>query len=308
MPYIFVVDGTNLKKCLKSRLFGVPNTARAYSQILPVKENQTLFLYEYGAKRIHGIYKAKSGVFTEKNPSAGPWTGRKRDEKAGYYPHRIEIEITQYYQTGIEIAEVERSGLGLDRHSFNGKSCVYITEEQAEEIINLLKKANPEGPSEPPTSVPLQSNKKPVALADLSGEKEEKLQVLVQQNIKKLGKLGLEMEVLDSYFNITECMSCKTMCTLDYAGQIDILGMDVSKKFVVLELKAGEAKKAIVRQLEKYASVVRKTFAQENADVVRAIICGSSSRELVECFRQRRIMAFKHDTDFESYIDFEPLV
>ncbi|MDI6642649.1 MAG: endonuclease NucS [Candidatus Hodarchaeaceae archaeon] len=308
MPYIFVVDKTNLRKCLESYLFGVPDTARAYSQILSIKKGEMLFLYEYGPRRVHGIYKAKSEPFTERDPSRGPWKGRKRDLDAKYYPHRIEIEIKQYYPTGVDITKIEKSELGIDRRSFNGKSCMYISDRQAEKIMELLKSVNIGEPSQFCAGARWDSDKRTVTLAELKGGKEEKLQVLVQQNIEKLRKLGLEIEVLDSYFNITECMSCKAMGILDYAGQIDILGKDISGNFIVTELKAEAAQKAIVKQLENYALVARKTIAkQENVGVSPAIICKSASNRLIRYLQQKKIATFEHCTDFESYIEFERL-
>jgi len=309
MPYIFVVDKTNLKKCLESRLFGVPDTARAYSQILPIKKGEMLFLYEYGPRKIYGIYEAKSEPFTEQEPKNGPWINRKRDANAKYYPHRIEIEIKQYYPVGVGITNVEKGELGIDRHSFNGKSCMYISKKQGERIMELLKDVNPQGPSHFSTGVPWNSKVKTVTLSDLAGGKEEKLQVLVQQNIEKLRKLDLRMEVVDSYFNITECMSCIATGVLDYAGQIDILGKNISGNFVVTELKAENAQKAVVKQLKNYALIVRKTIAQqENVGVLPVIICKSASDKLIKYLQQEKITTIGHDTDFESYIEFERLV
>jgi hypothetical protein len=311
--YIFSVDTTNLKKCLDNLLFGVPYSSRAFNQIFPIKKGDFLFLYEYGAKRIHGIYKAKSDPFYEPDASRGPWGNRVRDKKAKHYPYRLEIEVCEYYPNGVSIGDIEKKRIGIDRHSFNGKSCLYITDYQAEKILELLKNQK----SEEFHGIPWKSNVRPLAQnppikdGKLEGKPEDKLQLLVLENLKSLHNAGLPLKVLDCYYNVTECMSCQAWCgTLDYAGQIDILGADEEENFIVVELKAGQLQISAVEQVRKYTESIKKSIANKlGVSVLPAIICKDASPKLARVLESKKIKAFKYSgEDFEHLsIDFEPL-
>lgn len=312
MGHVFVVDTKNLKKCLEYSLLGVPNSARAYSQILTVHEGEKLFLYEYGAKKLHGIFRATSNPFTEIEPRRGPWTGRKRDEERGWYPHRVEIDIDEYYGNPIPISEIEEEGIGIDRHSFNGKSCLYITEYQEKKIIEKLKERTREN-CPVPISRRWNSRKVPPNVAELPGSKEEKLQLLVQQNLEKLKEEGLEIRFLDTYYNLTECTSCRMKGSLDFAGQIDILGIDDQWRCTIFELKAEPITRSVVGQLESYRNVLsemirRGIMDSQNTDIQLAVICPYFRGSLLRDLESHQIVTIAYESDFVSFIDFERLV
>ena len=105
MPYIFAVNEPNYRICINNRLFGVPNTERARSQISNVKKEDKLFIYIYGSQRIYGVYKAISNPLSISKEEAkkGPWNYTVTDEKHGYYPYRLFIDIINDYQLYILI-------------------------------------------------------------------------------------------------------------------------------------------------------------------------------------------------------------
>jgi hypothetical protein len=291
----------------------VPYSSRAFNQIFPVKKGDFLLLYEYGrrAKKIYGIYRAKSDPFYEPDASKGPWGNRDRDRKAKHYPYRIEIEVCEYYPTGINIEEIEKKGIGIDRHSFNGKSCLYITDWQAEQILESLKKQRLgefHGIPWKSNMLPLAQNP-PIEDGKLQGKPEDTLQLLVLQNLNKLGNAGLPLRVLDCYYNITECMSCHSFNgNLDYAGQIDILGVDDESNFVVLELKAGQLQRSVIKQVRKYAEYIKTSMAK-SVSVLPAVICRDASSNLLRLLKDQKVRAFRYaEPDFQRLsINFEPL-
>jgi len=262
MPYVFVVDERNFKECIKYGLFGVPNTARAYSQILQVKQGDKLFVYIYGTKRFIGVYEASSDPFTEMSPEKGPWIGRRWDERHGYYPHRIKFKIVKNYRSSVGVEEIEDLDIEINRNTFNGRSAVYITDYQREKLEEFLDKRNPGGGVK---SVVEEFSVNPTVIDPFSlrGGLEARLQILIQRNMDKIEE-GLQ--VVDTYYNLKSF--------LGYAGQIDILARDIRTNFVVIEIKGDDAPPEVWSQLFGYSHAIRSTLARkENVDVRSMLIC-----------------------------------
>ena len=200
MTHIFVVDETNFWKCIKNKIFGVPNTFKAISQIMNVKDGEKLFLYVFGKRKIFGVYKAKGDVFKEERPQNGPWVGRAWDKKHGFYPYRINIEVIKEYSEGVHIDDVQEKKIGITQSFFNGKSVGYITDKQTEIIENLLEEANKNKPSLDVSFEKFDSHITPLNPFEVTREKKEAvLQLLIQNQIESIEQ-GLH--IVDTYFPV----------------------------------------------------------------------------------------------------------
>ncbi len=122
MPYLFSVNETNRHICIQNRIFGVPNTERARSQIMNVRKGEKLFLYVYGTGLVYGIFEAATDPFIQKNPENGPWNLSPIDKKHGFYPYRLYIKIIKSYQTGVLFKKLESLNIGLDFSLLQRKS------------------------------------------------------------------------------------------------------------------------------------------------------------------------------------------
>lgn len=300
MPYIFCVDKTNFKKCLNSQLFGVPKSAKALSQIQNVHKNDELFLYVYGEKKLYGNYKAISDIFQEKNPENGPWAGRSRDTKSGYYPYRLKININKDFE-GVSINDIESSNMGINRNFFNGKSVAFVNEKQAEKINEILGNAG-----ERKEEIDFKEfDINPTDISIPEGTKKEILvQLIAQQNITKLER-GLK--VLDTLSNVS--------ADLGYAGEIDILAKDSSNNYVVIELKESKAPKDIWSQMFSYDFVVWNRFARlENVDIRSFLICKELGKRTIFAYRYLKntlptntLKSFRYDLLSNNQINFEEI-
>lgn len=300
MPYVFSTDETNFWKCLQNKLFGVPYTVRAVSQILNVKEGEKLLLYVYGKRRIFGVYRAMSNPFKEAEPAKGPWKGRRMDQNHGYYPYRVQIEIEKDFGQGVPIEEVEILGVGIDRYFFNGKSVGYITEHQAEIIENLLLQGNKGLPRTVIGFTSFPSSITPLNPLEIRKEEEGILQVMVQQNIESLER---RLRVVDTYFPVRG---------YGWGGQIDILAKDKVDNYVVIELKITNLPAQIWSQLLSYSYAIRNIFAIHEGVGVRtmAVARGFEPKtlyaypELKQLLREPdSLKVFKFETDFETSLN-----
>ena len=302
MPYIFAVNEPNYRICIDNRLFGVPKTDRARSQIQSVKKDDKLFIYVYGSQRIYGIYEAISNPFIEKEPQKGPWNYTTTDERHGYYPYRLFIDIIQNYQQGIPFQKIERLNIGLDRNLLLRKSVIYITGFQANIIEELLK----ELPVKPVERFKFKTIKayeslftQPVTVGE---SREKTLQILVQNNLSLLED---ELQPVMSYFNIQYGK---------FKGEIDVLARDKNKNFVVTEIKAENLKRDIWSQLFSYSHVIRNIYAKfEDVDVRSFLICSGFDIKTVYSYpeikkllrKEESLRVFKYQTDFKKEISFE---
>jgi len=304
MPYIFAVNEPNYRICIDNRIFGVPKTDKARSQIQSVKKDEKLFIYVYGSQRIYGFYKAISNSFLEKAPQKGPWNYTATDEKHGYYPYRLFIEIIKDYQQGIPFPKIERLNIGLDRNLLIRKSVIYITDFQANIIEELLK----ELPVKPVDGFKIKNIDEYESLFTQPvtvGEGQEKtLQILVQNN---LGLLEDKLQPVTSYFNIQYGK---------FKGEIDVLARDKNKNFVVTEIKVENLKKDIWSQLFSYSHVIRNIYAKfEDVDVRSFLICNGFDIKTIYSYpeikkllrREDFLRVFKYQTDFKKKISFEEI-
>jgi hypothetical protein len=304
MPYIFAVNEPNYRICIDNRIFGVPKTDRARSQIQSVKKDDKLFIYVYGSQRIYGIYKSISNPFIEKEPQKGPWNYTTTDEKHGYYPYRLFIDIIKDYQRGIPFQKIERLNIGLDRNLLLRKSAIYITDFQANIIEELLK----ELPVKPINKFKIKTVEEYESLFTqpvIVGESQEKvLQILTQNHLPQLER---DLESVSSYFNIQYGK---------FKGEIDILARDKNKNFVVTEIKAKNLKKDIWSQLFSYSHVIRNIYAKfEDVDVRSFLVCSGFDIKTVYSYpeikkllrREDSLKVFKYQTDFKKEISFEEI-
>jgi hypothetical protein len=304
MPYIFAVNEPNYRICIDNRLFGVPNTERARSQISNVRKGDKLFIYVYGSQRIYGVYKALSDPFIEKEPKKGPWNYTATDERHGYYPYRLFIDIIKDYQQGIPFQKIERLNIGLDRNLLLRKSVIYITDFQANIIEELLK----ELPVKPRDRFEIKTIEQYESLftqpITVSKSAESALQILVQNHLSLLEN-GLN--AVTSYFNVQYGK---------FKGEIDILARDKNKNFVVTEIKAENLKKDIWSQLFSYSHIIRNIYAKfEDVDVRSFLICSGFDIKTVYSYpeikkllkREDSLRVFKYQTDFKKKISFEEI-
>jgi hypothetical protein len=306
MPYIFAVNEPNYRICINNRLFGVPKTERARSQILNVRKGDKLFIYVYGSQRIYGIYKAASDPFlvSEEEAKKGPWNYTATDEKHGYYPYRLFIDVIKDYQQGIPFQKIERLNIGLDRNLLLRKSVIYITDFQANIIEELLK----ELPVKPVDRFQIKTIEEYESLFTQPvtvGESQEKaLQILVQNHLSSLEN---DLKAVTSYFNIQYGK---------FKGEIDILARDKNKNFVVTEIKAGNLKRDIWSQLFSYSHVVRNIYAKfEGVDVRSFLVCSGFDIKTIYSYpeikkllrREDSLRVFKYQTDFKNKISFEEI-
>jgi len=304
MPYIFAVNEPNYRICIDNRLFGVPKTDRARSQIQSVKKDDKLFIYVYGSQRIYGAYKSISTPFIEKEPQKGPWNYTATDERHGYYPYRLFIDIIKDYQQGIPFQKIERLNIGLDRNLLLRKSVIYITDFQANIIEELLR----ELPVKPIDRFEIKTIEEYESLFTQPvtvGESQEKtLQILVQNNLPLLED---KLQPVTSYFNIQYGK---------FKGEIDILARDKNKNFVVTEIKAENLKRDIWSQLFSYSHIIRNIYAKfEDVDVRSFLICSGFDIKTVYSYpeikkllrREDSLRVFKYQTDFQKKISFEEI-
>ncbi len=304
MPYIFLVNESNFHICIENRLFGVPKTDIARSQIQNVRKGDKLFLYVYGSQRIYGIYKAVSNPFVEKEPQKGPWNFTTIDEKHGYYPYRLFINIMKNYQQGIPFRKIEQMNIGLDRNLLFRKSVVYISDFQAN-IIERLLEDMPVGTIKKFQYKDLDQYEsiftQPV---DIREGREKALQILVQNNFEKL-ESGLR--AVTSYYNIRYG---------SIRGEIDILGRDRNNNFIVTEIKVDNLKRDIWTQLLTYSHVVRDTYAKfEDVDVRSFVICSGFDRKTIYSYpelkkllrHENSLRIFKYQTKFKNKIKFQEI-
>lgn len=300
MPYVFCVDKTNLKKCLNSQLFGVPKSLRALSQIQNVHENDELFLYAYGEKKLYGFYKAVSEVFQEKNPEKGPWIGRKRDDKSKYYPYRLKINIDKDLE-GISINDVEGLNIGIDRNFFNGKSVAFINETQAEKIKEILENTGER--KEEIDFKEIEINPIDISIPSSISQREMLIQLIAQ---KKIHKLESNLKVLDTLSKVSG--------EYGYAGEIDILAKDNESNYVIIELKEGRAPKEIWSQIFSYDYIIWKRFAEiENVGIRSFLICKELEKKTIFAYKflknilENNLKSFKYDLINNEEINFEEI-
>lgn len=305
MPYIFSVNETNRHICIQNNLFGVPATDRARSQISNVKKGDKLFLYIYGTGLVYGIFEAETDPFIEKNPEKGPWNLSFIDKKHGYYPYRLYIRTVKLYKQGIPYRKLENLDIGFSNSLLQRKSAVYISDFQAHIIEELLKE------------IPIEKEIKPVAQINYSdlesiytkdievtNSQEKALQLLVQKNFLQL-ESGIT--ALSTYYNFNYGT---------IKGEIDILGKDREKNYIVTELKADNLKKDIWTQLLTYSFVIRDTYAKHEGVEVRSfIVCPGFDRKVFYSYPefkkllkfQGSLRVFKYDTNFKDKIEFEEI-
>lgn len=305
MPYLFSVNETNRHICVQNRLFGVPDTDRAISQIMNVKKGEKLFLYVYGSGYVYGIFEAATNPFIQKNPEQGPWNTSPIDKKHGYYPYRIYIDIKKHYQSGILFKKLESLNIGLDSNLLQRKSAVYLSDFQANIIEKLL------------ADLPLEEkarSENPINYSDLEDlytkdvkvneSREKALQILVQKNFSELED-GLSS--VTSYFNVNYGT---------IKGEIDILGKDRKSNYVVTELKAENLKKDIWTQLLTYSHVVRDIYAKhDGVDVRSFIICPGFDKKVFYSYPELKrllkyqdaVRVFQYETNFKDSIDFREI-
>jgi len=304
MPYIFAVNEPNYRICIDNHLFGVPDTERARSQISNVRKGDRLFIYVYGSQRIYGVYEAISDPFIERELQKGPWNYTATDERHGYYPYRLFIDIIKDYQQGIPFQKIEQLNIGLDRNLLLRKSVIYITDFQTNIIEELLK----ELPVKPIDRFKIKTIEEYESLFTqpiIVGKSEEKaLQILVQNNLSSLEN-GLKAVI--SYFNVQYGK---------FKGEIDILARDKNKNFVVTEIKAENLKRDIWSQLFSYSHIIRNIYAKfEDADVRSFLICSGFDIKTVYSYpeikkllrREDSLRVFKYQTDFKRKISFEEI-
>jgi len=304
VPYIFLVNEANFHICLENRLFGVPKTDRARSQIQNVRKGEKLFIYVYGSQRIYGIYRAISDPLIVKNPEKGPWNFTETDKRHGYYPYRLFIEIEKNYQQGVPFQKIERMNIGLDRNLLFRKSTVYISDFQANIIQQLLE----DMPILEVKEFEYENLDRYESLftqpIEVQESQERALQLLVQNNFSTLEE-GLIS--VTTYFNVQYGT---------FKGEIDILGRDKNRNFVVTELKAENLKKDIWTQLLTYSHVVRDIYAKfEDVDVRSFVICNGFDRRTIYSYpelkkllrHENSLRIFKYQTDFRNRIKFEEI-
>lgn len=269
MAYVFCVDKTNLPKCLDAGIFGVPNSTKAYSQIMNVKPGDDLFLYVYGEKRVYGVYTCSSPFYTERFPERGPWTGRERDAAFSFYAHRIEIDFIADFPVGLSIDEVERQGIGIKENLFKGKSVLFISDVQTKLLETMLRSKNKGAYHKGRKYLRVRQEKVEVAFEQLPGNTESRLQLYLQRNMRLL---ETSLEVVDTYYNLKE--------DLGYEGEIDILARDKVSDFVVVELKVGSAPPEIWSQLFSYSQIVDMKLARPLGRTVRSmLVCENLGRK-----------------------------
>lgn len=303
MPYLFSVNETNRHICVANRLFGVPKTERARSQILNVRKGDRLYLYVYGTGLVYGTFEAITDPYEEHNPEQGPWNLGPIDKKHGYYPYRIHVDVKQLHETGVPFKMLERLDIGLSINLLQQKSAVYLSDFQADALEELFVK-----------SPIIELREHPKKYSDLeslyskevsvTNSQEKALQLLVQKHFHQLED-GLRP--VTSYFNI------------DYGtvrGEIDVLGRDKQNNYVVAELKAENAKKDIWTQLLTYSHVIRDIYANnEHVDVRSFIICQGFEKRTLYSYpelkhllkRDDMVKIFKYDTNFKDSITFSEI-
>ena len=305
MPYIFLVNETNRHICVQHRLFGVPATDRARSQISSVVKGDQLFLYIYGTGLLYGPFRAESNPFLEKHPEQGPWNLSPVDKKHGYYPYRLHVSTDELRGHGIPFKKIERFNIGLNTELLQRKSVVYASPFQAHIFGELLR------------DLPVEREVAPVLEKDFShlesiytrtvqvtDSQEKALQLLVQKNFEQLEE---GVKPVTSYFNVQYGT---------IRGEIDILGQDKERNYVVTELKAENLKKDIWTQLLTYSHVIRDIYAKHEGVEVRSfLICPGFDRKTFYSYpelkkllkKQESVRVFKYDTNFKDRISFEEI-
>ena len=305
MAYLFSVNETNRHLCIQNRLFGVPATDRARSQIMNVQKGEKLFLYVYGTGFVYGVYRAETDPFIERKPERGPWNLSPIDKQHGYYPYRIYIEIIKNYSQGVLFKKLENLNIGLTAQLLQRKSAIYLSDFQAKIIEELL------------ADLPISEDIQKSAIVDYSSlesvftqevtvtdSQEKALQLLVQSNFSRLED-GI-VPVM-SYFNINYGT---------IKGEIDVLGRDKNKNYVVTELKAENLKKDIWTQLLTYSHVVRDIYAKhDGVDVRSFVVCPGFDRktfysypELKKLLKyQDSVRVFQYSTNFRDTIAFKEI-
>jgi hypothetical protein len=267
-----------LPACIRYGLFGVPDTARAASQIQLVKPGEKLFLYVHGAKVLHGVYEAITQPFKEAEPKAGPWNDRSEDAKHGWYPFRIEVKPFEPFKEALSLGEVERLGIGLNEDVFRARpSVVYITEDSAEKLATALRSKNAnvsratacteKYPSKPSSNYDLQLSK---------GSAEEKLTLSIQRS---LGELEDGFQPLQSFYPLRSAGGRNVW--------IDILALDHANNYVVVELKREELQETIWNQVFQYAGILRSQLSV-GSKVRTVVICADAEQKIALAYAELR--------------------
>lgn len=305
MAYLFSVNETNRHICIQNQLFGVPATERARSQILNVRKEDKLFLYVYGTGLVYGVYEAITDPFVEKEPEKGPWNVSPIDKNHGYYPYRIYINIIKNYQNGIPFKKLESLDIGLTSQLLQRKSAVYISDFQAKVIEELLSDKPLEEGVAPPKRIDY-SNLESLFTKEVSvtDSQEKTLQLLVQSNFSKLETGAVPVT---SYFNIK-------YGTIN--GEVDVLGRDKHKNYIITELKAENLRKDIWTQLLTYSHVIRDIYAKHaGVDVRSFIVCPGFDRKTFYSYPELKkllkyensLRVFRYETNFRDKIEFEEI-
>lgn len=270
-----------------------------------VRKGDKLFLYVYGTSFVYGVFEAVSDPFIEKNPEKGPWNLSPIDKKHGFYPYRIYIKILKLHQDGIPFKKLENLNIGLNSALLQRKSAVYLSDFQSNIVEKLLAELPLE--KESGTTKPIDySNLESIFTkhVEVDESKEKALQLLVQSNFNRLED-GLNP--VTSYFNINYGT---------IRGEIDILGKDRDKNYVVTELKAENLRKDIWTQLLTYSHIIRDIYAKHDGVEVRSfIICSGFERKVFYSYPELKkllkyqdsVRVFKYDTNFKDRIDFEEI-
>jgi len=139
---------------------------------------------------------------------------------------------------------------------------------------------------------------------EVTDSQEKALQLLVQKNFEQLEE---GVKPVTSYFNVQYGT---------IRGEIDILGQDKERNYVVTELKAENLKKDIWTQLLTYSHVIRDIYAKhEGVEVRTFLICPGFDRRTFYSYpelkkllkRQESVRVFKYETNFKDRISFEEI-
>jgi hypothetical protein len=254
---------------------------------------------------LYGPFRAESNPFLGKHTEQGPWNLSPVDKKHGFYPYRLHVSTDELRGHGIPFKKIERLNIGFSTELLQRKSVVSVSTFQAHIFEELLR------------DLPVERELPSVIQQDFShlesiytravqvtDSQEKALQLLVQRNFEQLEE---GVRPVTSYFN------------LQYGtirGEIDILGQDKERNYVVTELKAENLKKDIWTQLLTYSHVIRDIYAKHEGVEVRSfLICPGFDRRTFYSYpelkkllrRQDSVRVFKYATNFNDHISLEEI-
>jgi len=131
MAYLIRTDTKNLLESIQNERIRIPRRQKYEADLRRIKQGDSIFLYDYERRSIHGpVLSRSSKVIEEKNPGSGPFNGSAGGARCFVFDS-IEVDCSNMFDNGFPIVDTMFNPDGF-----------YIIDENEELLISTLSYFN----------------------------------------------------------------------------------------------------------------------------------------------------------------------